>query len=399
MTEGPISIAQLKDLARDGEGAVPAEVHAQMDKATTRATKAGKPYFDWLVRDAEDSLKLKVWDNHPAYQEVASMKPGAFIAITGSWTVGNYGIESNDWNFRAMNDAETAALMSAGGTFAQQQIKDYAYIEEQVAGLEDPRLRAICALFLERFGERFRRTAAARDYHHARRGGLVEHVAQMMRAGNALAGAYPQVNRGLIIAGILFHDCGKLWENCMPENGFQMPFSEMGELLGHIPTGMELVNRLWRDASEVAGDEWTSGEPAHGHVRLHLLHLIASHHGELAFGSPTVPKTPEAQLLHYIDNIDAKMEMFRRGYAEANMLAPRVFSRVRPLPGNLVEPLSEYDGPSGGVVAQPKAEPEPVSEVAEPEVIAPAEPAPAVVAEEPNLPPPPIVDEDDDVGF
>ena len=71
--------------------------------------------------------------------------------------------------------------------------------------------------------------------------------------------------------------------------------------------------------------------------------FIASHHGEYAFGSPTLPRTPEAQLLHYIDNIDAKMEMFRRGYAADKKLGPRIYERVRPLPSNLVEPLASYE--------------------------------------------------------
>ena len=71
----------------------------------------------------------------------------------------------------------------------------------------------------------------------------------------------------------------------------------------------------------------------------HLLHLIASHHGELAFGSPVFPKTPEAVALHYIDNLDAKLEMFRGAYETGEALAPRVLQRKAPLPANVVLPL------------------------------------------------------------
>jgi 3'-5' exoribonuclease len=83
-------------------------------------------------------------------------------------------------------------------------------------------------------------------------------------------------------------------------------------------------------------------EPASDHVRLHLLHLIGSHHGELAFGSPVLPKTPEAIALHYIDNLDAKLDMFSRGYETSHEIAPGIFERVRPLPQNLVEPLPRF---------------------------------------------------------
>src|SRR5204863_8073579 len=129
--------------------------------------------------------------------------------------------------------------------------------------------------------------------HHARRGGLVEHVAQMLRAATALSDAYPQLNRDLLAAGVLFHDAGKLWENGLPPDGFVMPFDERGELLGHIAIGIELVNALWRKllgTAEALG--WSELQPISEDVRLHLLHLIAAHHGELQFGSPVPPKTP-----------------------------------------------------------------------------------------------------------
>ncbi len=79
---------------------------------------------------------------------------------------------------------------------------------------------------------------------------------------------------------------------------------------------------------------------------MHLLHLVASHHGEMQFGSPVFPKTPEAMALHYIDNLDARMEMFAAGYTTAKLLADRIFDRVRPLPGNLVKSLDKFEQPT-----------------------------------------------------
>ncbi len=196
-------------------------------------------------------------------------------------------------------------------------------------------------------GERFRRTAGARSYHHARRGGLVEHTTQMMRLAVQIAPLYPQLNLDLLIAGILFHDSGKLWENHLPETGFTMGFDERGELMGHISIGMELVNSIWRKMqADSAAAGWPDLTPASEDVRLHLLHLIAAHHGETTLGSPVNPKTPEAMALHYIDNLDARLEMFFAGYAVAKPLAPRVFDRVRPLPGNLVKPLDKFARPN-----------------------------------------------------
>ena len=145
-----------------------------------------------------------------------------------------------------------AALFFAGSAeLLAKQNADFDYIREVASTVRDPRLQGLCARFLDQFGERFRKTAAARRNHHARRGGLVEHVAQMMRAALALNTVYTSLNRDLLIAGVLFHDCGKLWENHCSDTSFAMPFSSVGELLGHIPIGMELVNKLWRDLKEL----------------------------------------------------------------------------------------------------------------------------------------------------
>jgi len=162
----------------------------------------------------------------------------------------------------------------------------------------------------------------------------------MMRDGEALCRSRPDLFRDLLLSGVLFHDSGKLWENCYDEAGFSMPYSEFGELLGHITIGVELVNSLWRKATEQpAFAESTNAQPSHDQLRMHLLHLIVSHHGELEFGSPVLPKTPEAVVLHYLDNIDAKLEMLAGAYATGNPLSARIVERVRPLNSNLVRPL------------------------------------------------------------
>ena len=171
----------------------------------------------------------------------------------------------------------------------------------------------------------------------------------MMRSADALAGVYPALNRDLLLTAVLFHDAGKLWENSLPADGFVMPFDERGEMLGHITIGIELVNALWRKLlANPDAALWSALQPASEDARLHLLHLVAAHHGELQFGSPVVPKTPEAWALHYVDNLDAKMEMFAVGLTTARHLAPRIQERVWPLPGHLVTPLPRFVPPAAG---------------------------------------------------
>ncbi len=339
-----VTIRELKH--RVSNQAEAYRVHAQVDSVLKKTARNGKPFFELKFVDAQDQVALRAWDDTPAFHLAENLPAGEFVELSGEWVDNEkFGIDARNWETRALAEAEVENFLRGGETLKRKQGEDYAFIEESCSSMKDPRLRALCGVFLDQFGERMRRTGAARQFHHARRGGLVEHVAQMMRSAKAVASAYAELNEDLLVAGVLFHDAGKLWENCYSEKGFTMPYSEAGELLGHISIGMEMVNRLWRELME--GEEakaWLTLEPPSEEVRLHLLHLIASHHGELEFGSPVVPKTPEAMALHYLDNLDAKLEMFAQGYETAAALSAHVFDRVFPLPGKLVRPLGKVEG-------------------------------------------------------
>lgn len=333
-----ITLTQLRQVVN--QTPQPYRLHLQVELRTEKTTSAGSPFFEVKLVDAADSLVWRVFDNNPLFQDVARLGRNAFIQLAGQWVEGKYGIEPRQVQMRALSEDEVVTLLLGDPELAARQQADYAEIVGFIDSIHDPRLLRLCSVFMERHGERFRRTGAARKNHHARRGGLVEHVAQMMRSAAAIAAVYPHLNRDLLIAGVLFHDCGKLWENVYAESGFTMPYNMTAEMLGHIPLGLELVNRLWRELlEEPAAAEWTALEPASELVRLHLLHLIAAHHGTLEFGSPVLPKTPEAIVLHHVDNIDAKLEMFRRGYAGSKELAPGIFEKFPPWPVNIVAPL------------------------------------------------------------
>jgi len=338
---------------RAAEGRLEAAVHGQVETMTKKETRDGKPFWEMVLADAEAKITLRAWSDSPAFVACQDLAVGAFLEVTGEFAHnGGFGLDAKRWTCRELTEEERDTLLAGSPVLREKQAVDYAFIEQMVATMGDPRLRGLATLFLTEYGPRFRRAAAARGNHHARRGGLVEHVAQMMRGAWAVASAYPALNRDLLVAGVLFHDSGKLWENSLPADGFIMPFDERGEMLGHITIGIELVNALWRKvlATEAAAG-WTALRPVSEDVRLHLLHLLAAHHGELQFGSPVVPKTPEAWALHYVDNLDAKMEMMTQAYATSRQLAPRIQERVWPLPGNLVAPLEKFVPPEAGLEA------------------------------------------------
>jgi 3'-5' exoribonuclease len=323
-------------------GATSARVHVQVGSATPKLTREQQPYCELTLADACDRMTLRVWSDHPAYKTCSALTSQDFIELTAEFYQSQYGLDARKWTVRPLTEQEKNELLQGPPDLRAKQAADFEFVREAVTAIADPRLRALAEGFLAEWGDRFRRTAAARNYHHARRGGLVEHTAQMMRVARQIAPLYPELNLDLLLAGILFHDSGKLWENALPENGFLMNYDELGELMGHISIGLELVNALWRRLSVENAEAWKNLSPASEDVRMHLLHLIGAHHGEPEFGSPVAPKTPEAMALHYIDNLDARLEMFAAGYATAKPLAARIFDRVRPLPGNLVKSLEKF---------------------------------------------------------
>jgi 3'-5' exoribonuclease len=161
-------------------------------------------------------------------------------------------------------------------------------------------LRKLVFSFLEdeAFMTRFSSAAAGKKWHHAFRGGLLQHCYELARLATAVSEIMPRIDRDLLLTGVLVHDVGKLDE--MTHELF-VDYTTPGKLLGHLAIGAEMVQRRI-DA--------LPGFPEM--LRLQVLHCVWSHHGELVNGSPVVPKTLEALVLYHIDNLDAQADAFMR---------------------------------------------------------------------------------------
>lgn len=326
------------------ESAVQGSVHVQVTQNLTKTTKTGKPYLELTFGDVGGTLSFKVWDNAPWHGAFVGLKENDAVEIFGNWQMSDYGVEISAADVRALSPEEEDALLTGSAETRARQQAAWDDITALADTIHDPRLNTLCRTFLDSFTARFRRSGAARKMHHARRGGLLEHTAGTMRAADAICAAYPELNRDLVLTGALLHDCGKMAENAYEEHSLTMPYSLSGELLGHITIGIELVNTLWKAIVAEHKEEWAALTPSTDHVRLHLLHLLASHHGTLEYGSPVVPKTPEALALHHADDLDAKMEMFRAAYESAPALSDHVLQGKFPL-SNSVKPLVSFKHP------------------------------------------------------
>jgi 3'-5' exoribonuclease len=179
----------------------------------------------------------------------------------------------------------------------QQDLKRFRAILD---GIQNPWLRKLLDGFWSDpdFLNRFSAAAAAKKWHHEYRGGLVRHCYEMARVAETICELYPETDRDVLLTGIFLHDVGKLEEM---SHELYVDYTDAGKLIGHLQIGCEMVQEKIRGIESFPEK-----------LRLQLMHCILSHHGELQNGSPVVPKTLEAIILHHIDNLDAQAAAFSR---------------------------------------------------------------------------------------
>ncbi len=170
-------------------------------------------------------------------------------------------------------------------------------------GVRNHHLRSLAECFLmdEPFMERFLRAPAGVKNHHAYHGGLVEHVVSLMEVSAAVAPLYPDIDADLLLLGAFLHDIGKVRELTYDR---ELGYSDEGQLIGHLVIAVEILDQKIQESQTL------SNEPFPDQLRLLLKHMILSHHGEYEFGSPKLPMTREAVALHFLDNLDAKLQLY-----------------------------------------------------------------------------------------
>jgi len=164
--------------------------------------------------------------------------------------------------------------------------------------ITDPHLKELVDAFLADTSimERFKAAAAGKKWHHAYHGGLIQHCWEMSQIAETMCGLFPNLNRDLLLTGVFLHDIGKIEEL---SSGMFVDYTTSGKLIGHLEQGCMMANRKM-DAIQDYPES----------LRNQILHFILSHHGEQELGSPVVPKTLEAIVLHHIDNLDAQTNAY-----------------------------------------------------------------------------------------
>jgi 3'-5' exoribonuclease len=260
--------------------------------STLRETKDGRPYLLGTLRDKTGQLAFVFWDI-PSYAENWT-QAGSTVFVTGRVVRYKDALQITITDMNQNLEPILADLLPSSRRTQEEMV---AELREKIGTLGEPWRRLVTHLLLDNsFLHDFSNAPAARNMHHAYIGGLLEHTLSMATVANFLVGHYPFVNRDLLLAGTLLHDMGKVIEY---DTSKSFTFSEDGRLVGHITRAVVLVEKAAAELGDIPEDNLR-----------HLVHLIAAHHGTQEWGSPVVPKTLEAILLHQIDLLDSRVQGF-----------------------------------------------------------------------------------------
>ncbi|MGH9862588.1 MAG: 3'-5' exoribonuclease YhaM family protein, partial [Candidatus Acidiferrales bacterium] len=267
-----------------------------------RSTREGKPYMALRLADRTGSVEARLWDGVADTESEFDRDDVVKVEAVVESYRGRPQLKVKRMR-RAQADEFT--LEDYLATTAKDVEALYAELLEVARGLANDHLRQLLLAVLEdaELAPRLKQAPGAKTLHHAYRGGLLEHVVSLCRLSKLAAQNYPEIDLDLLLTGVVLHDLGKVYELSYERS---LDYTTEGNLLGHIAMALELLGRKM-DA--------LVGFPAE--LRTLVQHMILSHHGRLEFGSPVTPRFPEAVLLHYLDDIDSKMEAMRSSLAAA----------------------------------------------------------------------------------
>jgi 3'-5' exoribonuclease len=269
-----------------------------------RLTKNGDPFLTLRLADASAAVDAVLFSDNPAFEKAADPAV-AYVAVRGNLERNpKYGLQLAIADIRPVRE-EDRELGFDEGRLTPSTPYDIEALWGELEGLAGElvheKLRETVQVLLKENGEAARSWPAAQRVHQAYRGGWLEHTLFVARDAGYYARKYPELDGDLLLAGAILHDVGKLKEL---DGAPTCEFTDEGRLVGHVVLGA----RMAREAAAKTGlDERTL---------LLLEHLILAHHGEREYGAAVLPKTREAVVLHHIDNIDAKLGIFRRHVEE-----------------------------------------------------------------------------------
>ena len=258
--------------------------------------KSGEPYLALTLTDRCGQIEAKMWDN--VEDALDAFEQDDFLKIKGLLNKYKNRFQITIHKLRRLSDTEVDFA-----DYLPKTTKDidelWRTLDDFVSSFQDPHLRSLVQAFMSdpEIAAAYRNAPAAKTLHHAYIGGLLDHVVSLFRSCDLLCRNYPQVNRDLLLTGVFLHDIGKIHELTYMRS---FSYTTRGQLLGHMIIELEMLQ-----AKLAQFPDFPSA------MKTLLEHLIISHHGHYEFGSPKLPMFPEALMLHYLDDLDSKMESMR----------------------------------------------------------------------------------------
>ena len=259
-----------------------------------RTTKTNKPYLNLILGDRTGQVEARVWD--PADPRIAKdVERGDVVKARGSVARFDDRLQMKVDQLRKATGAETDKTdLLPSTTYDVDAL--WRELTGFVESFTEPHLKLLLTTLLSdaALAQAYREAPAARQLHHAWLGGLLEHVVSLLKLADRIAPHYPVLHRDLLLTGVVLHDIGKVQELAW-DAGFE--YTVEGTLLGHIQMGIARVDKTI---------DSLPGFPPR--LKVLVEHMILSHHGKLEFGSPKPPMIPEALVLNFVDDLDAKMQ-------------------------------------------------------------------------------------------
>ncbi|WP_409291731.1 3'-5' exoribonuclease YhaM [Peribacillus sp. SCS-37] len=265
-------------------------------KSSVKGTASnGKPFLTLYLSDKTGDIEAKLWDISD--DDEKKYVPESTVKLSGE--VQNYRGRSQlkIRNIRLTNENDSINLAELIPTAPLSQDVMADKITQYIFEMRNPSIQRITRHLLKKHYQKFLTYPAATKNHHEFMSGLAYHVVSMLDLAKGIAELYPSLDRDLLFAGVILHDLGKVYELSGP---ISAAYTVEGNLLGHITI---MVNEIGKAAEELG---------IQGEEIMILQHLVLSHHGKAEWGSPKPPMIREAEVLHYIDNLDAKINMLDR---------------------------------------------------------------------------------------
>lgn len=282
-----------------------------------------KMFLDLILSDATGEINAKKWDvSDDEVNALSIIKEGDIVKVKAEVTEWNGLLQLKITRIRKAQKEDKLEISDYIKSAPEDPLDMFRYVLEKAESISDVELKTVAVKFLTDNKNKLLYYPAAMRNHHAELGGLLYHIKRMLMTGEKACEVYKILDRDWVVCGVIIHDMEKLNEIMSNEMGISPGYTYEGQMLGHLVQGVKAIDRM---AQEIGISE----EKA-----IMLEHMIISHHYEAEFGSPRKPLFPEAELLHYLDMIDAKLYDFED--ALSGTPAGEFSQRVRTLDGRML---------------------------------------------------------------